>query len=58
MAEGLVAAWARVSEEAIASGWKIFDDPWGVEEVADDEATEAEDGDYEQRIVLQDLLDL
>jgi hypothetical protein len=26
MAEGLVAAWARVSEEAIASGWEIFDD--------------------------------
>jgi hypothetical protein len=42
----VITAWSRVSEDAIASGWDIFDDPWGEEESADDEATGAGDGDY------------
>jgi hypothetical protein len=58
MALGLVDAWDRVSESAITSGREIFDDPWAIEEPADDEAIDGEDGDYQQRTVLQDLLDL
>jgi hypothetical protein len=57
MTQGLIDAWNRVSEETVASGWDIFDDPWG-DEPADDGAIEAKDGDYEPRIVLEDLVDV
>jgi hypothetical protein len=53
-----ITAWSRVSEDAITSGWDIFDDPWGEEEPADNETTGAGDCDYQPRIILEDLLDL
>jgi hypothetical protein len=57
--ERLIAAWSQVSGDAIASGWDIFNDPWGREEdPADDETTDADGGDCRQWIGLQDFLDL
>jgi hypothetical protein len=57
IAERLIALWRRVSVHALASRWHFFDDLWGREEPVDDEATDADDGDYQQQIILQDLLD-